>query len=77
MIWRDTWAGVPGVAVIAVDGPDQGVLGALVLALRLDTLPRTVTVTDPQGRALRVHLPQDLEPFSITVRINLTVEVPK
>ncbi|MCD0165249.1 hypothetical protein [Deinococcus sp. 12RED42] len=75
MIWRDTWDGTPGVVVITEHAEEDGQLDAVLLGLRLDTLPATTHVTNEHGRALRVQLPRDVEPFSLNTRITLTVEV--
>ncbi|MVN88290.1 hypothetical protein GO986_16210 [Deinococcus sp. HMF7620] len=76
MLWRDTWAGTPGVAVITQGGEDHGQLDAVVLALQLDALPTApVRLTNEHGHSLQVCLPRDVDAFSITTRIPLTVEV--
>ncbi|WP_144012462.1 hypothetical protein [Deinococcus sp. LM3] len=53
----------------------DGQLDAVLLGLRLDTLPATAHVTNEHGRALCVQLPRDVEPFSLNTRVTLTVEV--
>ncbi|MFD2610163.1 hypothetical protein ACFSR9_12040 [Deinococcus taklimakanensis] len=76
MIWRDTWVDAPGVVIISEQGQQNGELDAVLLALRLDILPgHPVEVTNEHGTRLRAHLPRDVEPFSVNVRITLTVEV--
>ncbi|GGR62184.1 hypothetical protein GCM10008959_25160 [Deinococcus seoulensis] len=75
MIWRDTWDGTPGVVVITEQAEEDGQLDAVLLGLRLDTLPATAHITNEHGRALRVHLPRDVDAFSLNTRITLTVEV--
>lgn len=74
MIWRDTWEGAPGVVIISVQGDMNGELDAVIVALRLTTLPRHVDVREASGRTLRLRLPVDLAPFSINARQTLTVE---
>lgn len=76
MIWRDTWAGATGVAIVSEGGVVDGELDAVILALRLPSLPRTVSVTNEFGQQAQLLLPAGLEPFSINVRHTLkAVEV--
>jgi hypothetical protein len=76
MIWRDRWDGTPSVVAITVQGEENGELDAVILALRLDTLPRApVPLTNEHGHTLRATLPAGLDPFSINPRQTLTVEV--
>lgn len=76
MIWRDRWDGTPSVVAITVQGEEDGELDAVLLALRLDTLPRDpIRLTNEHGQTLRATLPQGLDPFSINPRQTLTVEV--
>lgn len=76
MVWRDHWDGTPRVVVITEHEEDGAALDATVLLVRFDgPPPATVDVTSERGRALRLHLPRDLTPFTLAPRQTLTVEV--
>lgn len=78
MIYRDTWAGAPGVVAITDRSVQGSLLDVTVLALRLDALPTApLKLTNEHGDTLRVRLPAGVEPFSINPRVTLTVEVDK
>lgn len=71
MIWRDTWGGPPGVVIVSVRGVQGGELDAVLLALRLPELPRTLSVSSEQGESLTLRTPPDVQPFSINTRVTL------
>lgn len=71
MIWRDTWDSAPGVVIVSEQAVQDGELDAVLLALRLPALPRTLSVSNERGETLTLLAPANIEPFSINVRVTL------
>lgn len=74
MIWRDDWTGMPVLVILAEEGARGGVIEDAALFL-FDVHETPITVTDQDGHALRVHLPDDaLNETGVIAGIDLTVE---
>lgn len=56
MIWRDAWDGAPTVVILAEEDAQDSVIEDAVLFL-LQVPTGSVTVSDVEGNALLVHLP--------------------